>query len=282
MLINPKIKQESLAWKTWTSGKLGTTGQDLAEDSHNDSRVIEDDNDTFEVIDLAPQSASATTILEQARSDAQASSSGLEFARKKTILCSKTLEDVLPAMPLFQADVFFEELVQQRLACGQTKSQDASRAEEDSWSIGDVLLYGEAVTNSDGKLGVRIKWPNDIYAEAEGIAGSTIGKGIKGRAKLGGILVNSSFVDGRWKVIVGCGINVLNELPTTSLSQLHRVKARRTNVDPDQVEGETEQVSMEKALAGILVSFEGFWNTFLEGMGFENLLDEYLGRWLHT
>lgn len=139
--------------------------------------------------------------------------------------------------------------------------------------------------DSDGKLGVKIKWPNDIYGEAEGIGGSIIGEGVKGKAKLGGILVNSSFVDGKWKVIVGCGINILNELPTTSLSQLHKVKAKRdqhregsTNIDPQK----TTQVSMEKSLAKILVSFEGFWNTFLEDQGFENLLDEYLGRWLHT
>lgn len=136
----------------------------------------------------------------------------------------------------------------------------------------------------DGKLGVRIKWPNDIYAHAEGIGGTEVGKGEKGKAKLGGILVNSSFVDGRWRVVVGCGINVLNDLPTTSLAQLHEVKARRDALRDGGFAsgGEAEEVSMEKSLARILVSFEGFWATYLQDQGFKGLLDEYLGRWLHT
>lgn len=118
-----------------------------------------------------------------------------------------------------------------------------------------------------------MKWPNDIYAHAEGVGGAEEGK--RGKAKLGGILVNSSFVDGRWRVVVGCGINILNDLPTTSLAQLHDLQARRKGV-PGKVP------SMEESLASILVSFEGFWNTFLHDQGFDGLLDEYLGRWLHT
>lgn len=127
--------------------------------------------------------------------------------------------------------------------------------------------------DADGKLGVRLKWPNDIYAFAEGVGAAEEGK--KGKAKLGGILVNSSFVDGQWRVVVGCGINILNDLPTTSLAQLHDLQARRKGT-PGKVP------SMEESLAAILVSFEGFWNTFLHDQGFEGLLDEYLGRWLHT
>lgn len=125
-----------------------------------------------------------------------------------------------------------------------------------------------------------IKWPNDIYAHAEGIGGSTVGDGKKGKAKLGGILVNSSLVDGQWRVVLGCGINILNDLPTTSLAQLHDLKARRDARRGGA--GQMKQVSMEASLASILVSFEGFWNTFLQDQGFDGLIDEYLGRWLHT
>ncbi|KAJ9105280.1 hypothetical protein QFC21_001648 [Naganishia friedmannii] len=358
MLVNPVIKQESLAWDSWTAGEIGASVQDKVAGAHDDTKVLEDDNDTFEIINLGAQSTPASEMLESARSKAQAlTSSAADFPREKTILCAQKLDDVRLAMPLFQADAYFDELVREGVASGQRKSADAS-----AWNIGDVLLYGEAVTStqtmldknskvlrglptpflslatfqlsgrgrgsnqwlsppgclqfsllldlprsfpanklvfiqylaalaicdgldSDGKLGVKIKWPNDIYGEAEGIGGSTIGRGDKGKAKLGGILVNSSFVNGQWKVIVGCGINILNELPTTSLSQLRRVKAKRDqhrqgsiNIDSQ----EATQVSMEKSLAKILVSFEGFWNTFLEDRGIENLLDEYLGRWLHT
>lgn len=139
--------------------------------------------------------------------------------------------------------------------------------------------------DADGRLGVRIKWPNDIYAHAEGVGGTTIGSGERGKAKLGGILVNSSLVDGQWRVVVGCGINVLNDLPTTSLAQLHDVKARRDALRHGRAGSEAQaesQVTMEASLARILVSFEGFWTTFLQDQGFKGLLDEYLGRWLHS
>ena len=65
-----------------------------------------------------------------------------------------------------------------------------------------ALAVCEAV-DDDGRLGVRIKWPNDIYAEVEGVGGSEVGSGKKGRAKLGGILVNTNLVNGRWRVVIG-------------------------------------------------------------------------------
>lgn len=65
-----------------------------------------------------------------------------------------------------------------------------------------ALAVCEAI-DEDGRLGVRIKWPNDIYAEVEGVGGTEIGSGKKGKAKLGGILVNTSFVGGKWRIVVG-------------------------------------------------------------------------------
>ena len=65
-----------------------------------------------------------------------------------------------------------------------------------------ALAVCEAV-DDDGRLGVRIKWPNDIYAEVEGVGGSEVGSGKKGRAKLGGILVNTNLINGRWRVVIG-------------------------------------------------------------------------------
>lgn len=65
-----------------------------------------------------------------------------------------------------------------------------------------ALAVCEAV-DEDGRLGVRIKWPNDIYAEVEGVGGTEIGSGKKGKVKLGGILVNTSYVGGKWRIVVG-------------------------------------------------------------------------------
>ena len=65
-----------------------------------------------------------------------------------------------------------------------------------------ALAICDAV-DEDGRLGVKIKWPNDLYAEVEGVGGSEVGGGKKGRAKIGGILVNTNFVGGQWRIVVG-------------------------------------------------------------------------------
>lgn len=65
-----------------------------------------------------------------------------------------------------------------------------------------ALAVCEAV-DDDGRLGVKVKWPNDIYAECEGVGGTELGSGRKGRAKLGGILVNTNFVGGQWRIVIG-------------------------------------------------------------------------------
>jgi biotin--protein ligase len=138
-----------------------------------------------------------------------------------------------------------------------------------------ALAVCEAV-DDDGRLGVKVKWPNDIYAECEGVGGTEVGSGKKGLAKLGGILVNTNFVNGQWRVVIGTGINVLNALPTTSISQLHSLLAGRSPkhaINPP---------TMESTFAKIMNAFEIKWEQFVEDKGFSGFMDEYLGRWLHT
>ncbi|OCH92771.1 class II aaRS and biotin synthetase [Obba rivulosa] len=113
-----------------------------------------------------------------------------------------------------------------------------------------------------GKLGgkVRLKWPNDIYV--------VLDDGEK--RKIGGVLVNTSFNGGSVEVIIGCGLNVLNPPPTTSLQQL---------VPPDV----DIRLSMERTAAVIMAKFEEMWNTFLINRGsFAPFMDLYLERWLHS
>nr|ODO02444.1 biotin-[acetyl-CoA-carboxylase] ligase [Cryptococcus depauperatus CBS 7855] len=142
-----------------------------------------------------------------------------------------------------------------------------------------ALAVCEAVDN-DGKLGVRIKWPNDIYAQVEGVGGTEVGSGQVGRAKLGGILVNTNLVGGRWRIVVGCGINILNALPTTSLSQLHSLYTTRTSsASPQNLL--PVALTMEGTFARIMSSFNAKWEQFIEEEGFEGFMDEYHGRWLH-
>lgn len=138
-----------------------------------------------------------------------------------------------------------------------------------------ALAVCEAV-DDDGRLGVKVKWPNDIYAECEGVGGTEVGSGKKGLAKLGGILVNTNFVNGQWRVVIGTGINVLNALPTTSISQLHSLLAGRSP------ENALNTPTMESTFAKIMNAFEVKWEQFIEEKGFSGFMDEYLGRWLHT
>ncbi len=137
--------------------------------------------------------------------------------------------------------------------------------------------------DESGKLGIRIKWPNDIYAEAEGLGGQIQPDG-KGRLKIGGILVNTSFIDGRWRVIVGTGINIFNAEPTTCVAQLYTMA--RDRLLAQGREADTSRLgappTMEGSLARIFATFEPMWERFVTDKGFDAFLDAYLGRWLHT
>ncbi|KAF7762164.1 hypothetical protein Agabi119p4_8757 [Agaricus bisporus var. burnettii] len=115
---------------------------------------------------------------------------------------------------------------------------------------------------------VRIKWPNDVYA----LVGS---RGAEEKKKIAGILVNTSFSAGGVDIVVGCGLNVFNEMPLTSLSQLLRHTPsgdkRRSNL------------SLERTAAVILCKFGELWNEFVAAKGsFEPFMDLYLRRWLHS
>lgn len=125
-------------------------------------------------------------------------------------------------------------------------------------------LFALAVSEAcreDSVLGVhaeqvKLKWPNDLYA--------FIGDEKK---KIGGILVNTSFMDGKVDIVIGCGLNVLNPPPLGSLSQL----------SPGQT------LSMERIAALIMARFKPFWELFVQERGsFEPFNKLYLDRWMHS
>ncbi|PPQ77939.1 hypothetical protein CVT25_015414 [Psilocybe cyanescens] len=108
---------------------------------------------------------------------------------------------------------------------------------------------------------IKLKWPNDIYA--------SVGLGRDDYRKIGGVLVNTSFFGGKVDIVIGCGLNVLNLPPITSLSQLHP-SARAS-------------LSMERTAAMIMSKFESMWTTFVKERGsFQSFNDLYLARWLHS
>lgn len=115
-------------------------------------------------------------------------------------------------------------------------------------------------------LPVKLKWPNDVYAlDPDSKEGSTGG----GYVKIGGILVNTSYAGSDYTLVVGIGLNVANDLPTTSLDKLARARGLR----PFQ---------MEKLLAGILVSFEDLYRKFCRDGWSKDLEATYYDNWLHT
>ncbi|KAL0096829.1 biotin-protein ligase [Phycomyces blakesleeanus] len=128
-----------------------------------------------------------------------------------------------------------------------------------------ALAVVESIRTRDGYEGVplRLKWPNDIYVDLPGPEG--------GLKKVGGLLVNSSFVKDEFLLVIGCGINLANPHPTVSINdviQNHNPSLRR--------------LSPEDTLSGIMVHFEKMYLEFCEkGMG-SWFLDKYYQRWLHS
>ncbi|GAA5805580.1 biotin-protein ligase [Helicostylum pulchrum] len=108
---------------------------------------------------------------------------------------------------------------------------------------------------------LRLKWPNDIYAETK----------LDGLKKVGGLLINSTFVDDEFVLVIGCGINLSNPEPTVSINDLIQ------ECNPLQA-----RLSPEDVLAGIMVKFEVYYNQFCDkGMG-PWFLSKYYERWLHS
>lgn len=115
-----------------------------------------------------------------------------------------------------------------------------------------------AIRSVAPSLDVRIKWPNDIYTAD--------------KIKIGGILCQSSFMDRVFDVVVGVGINVANDAPTTCLNALYRAKEGANATIP---------FTRESLVAAFLNQFEQDLPVF-EKDGFEPFRDEYLKYWLHT
>lgn len=76
-------------------------------------------------------------------------------------------------------------------------------------------------------------------------------------------------------LLLGCGLNVLNEPPVASLAQLEALGSH---------DGAPSQLRVERVSAAILASFERVWESFLEteDRGFEPFLDRYTSKWVHS
>jgi biotin--protein ligase len=142
-----------------------------------------------------------------------------------------------------------------------------------------VTQYARGYDRLRGRL--RLKWPNDIYADSSNVTASESSssssasggggknqKGVDSYVKIGGVLVNSSYSGDSYGLVVGVGMNVANAAPTTGLDAL----AAQCGLPAFQ---------RETLLAKILAAFEDLYNIFcVEGWG-RKLEDIYYGMWLH-
>ncbi|BGP24228.1 biotin-[acetyl-CoA-carboxylase] ligase [Rhodotorula toruloides] len=135
------------------------------------------------------------------------------------------------------------------------------------------LAVVEAIRGAPGyeDLGLRLKWPNDIYAD---LGMTAVTQGQDRYRKIGGILVNSSFSGGTFSLIVGCGINTSNPRPTTSVNDLIDLSNRHRGTNLAFFRPET-------LLALIFDKFSEMWPTFVQS-GFEPFTDRYLSAWIHS
>lgn len=123
--------------------------------------------------------------------------------------------------------------------------------------VSALAIAQTALQTNKASKNVRIKWPNDVFANGQKIAG------VLCEASVGG---SSS----ECEVLVGMGVNVCNSLPTTSLLDVNSLT-------------ETELQTAREAFAGVLLTtFEDLYDEFCT-FGFEQrLLDLYLKLWMHN
>lgn len=131
------------------------------------------------------------------------------------------------------------------------------------------LAVTEAVARVTGErlggnseVGLRIKWPNDIYNQ-------------EGSLKVGGILCQSTYREGHFQLVAGLGLNLDNEQPTTCINRLLEEEAGRLGLTPPR------PVGREELLAALLQDLEDMTGVLL-AQGFGPLRDLYLSRWLHS
>uniref|UniRef100_A0A8C4R699 BPL/LPL catalytic domain-containing protein n=4 Tax=Eptatretus burgeri TaxID=7764 RepID=A0A8C4R699_EPTBU len=125
-----------------------------------------------------------------------------------------------------------------------------------------ALAVVQAVRTCPGyeDVALKIKWPNDVYY------GSTV--------KIGGVLVTTCLMDSTFHAVIGCGVNVSNSHPTTSINEAvswHN-KEHSTALSP---------LTVEDLVAGTVSSLEQLVEIF-QSRGPEGILPLYYSRWLHS
>ncbi|KAI1799913.1 class II aaRS and biotin synthetase [Daldinia bambusicola] len=129
-----------------------------------------------------------------------------------------------------------------------------------------AIAIVEAVKTYDRgyeEVPVKLKWPNDIYAQDPRQPSSSPPSYVK----IGGILSNCNYSDGAYQIVLGIGINATNGRPTTSLDAL-----LPSHLPPFRI---------EKLVAGILTRLEALYKTFVRRGFTRDMEGAYYAHWLH-
>lgn len=134
-----------------------------------------------------------------------------------------------------------------------------------------AVVYGvnSAYPSAQGRI--RIKWPNDLYAHVPAPQNGSlriVENGVeKHFVKIGGILVTAVCSRDTFQAIVGCGVNCLNQKPTTC------IRALVTD----------EAVTQEGCAGAIMATLESLVRVFADtNYTFEPFANAYREAWLHS
>ncbi|KTW31841.1 biotin-[acetyl-CoA-carboxylase] ligase [Pneumocystis jirovecii RU7] len=145
------------------------------------------------------------------------------------------------------------------------------------------LAIVEAIKNYDvyyNELDIHIKWPNDIcIKQLKNIDKPTFTLNNIGYIKIGGILINCNYIDNAFLMIIGCGINVTNNFPTSLKIIIENLNAKRMCKQLPLL----SEIKQEKLLARIITTLENMYYKFSSNiLGFELFEQQYYKYWLHS
>lgn len=146
------------------------------------------------------------------------------------------------------------------------------------------LEAGKGVGYED--MPIKLKWPNDIYALKPEYFNllqnnenpSTVDGTEEKYAKISGALVNSQYLDGKFNLVWGAGINVSNDAPTTSLNL---ILGKLNEIRVSQGLTPLPPYEHEVLLAKVMFTVNQFYGVF-EHSGMTPFLPLYYKRWFHS
>lgn len=159
-----------------------------------------------------------------------------------------------------------------------------------------MLAYCKAITSYGpgyNDLPVRIKWPNDLYAlgpqyyqkKKLSLVGRELDHTIvpltdiePAYLKIAGLLVNTHFINDKYLLLLGCGLNISHDGPTTSLDSWIDILNKEREAAHLEI---LKPYEVEKLHALYMNNLEALIRKFVD-FGPASILPEYYKLWLHS